>query len=357
MSGTSADGIDAVLVQFDSDRCHLVGSSSQPFSASLQRQIHALADGQSCTLEQLAELDLTLGHAFAEAALALVSQHQIAPEQIAAIGCHGQTVRHRPTTDATQGFSIQIGDANIIAERTGITTVADFRRRDIAAGGHGAPLAPGFHAWAFGSATESRAVINIGGMSNITWLPADGTATGYDLGPGNVLMDAWCIKHLQQAYDSDGQWAAGGDLEPALLGKLIAHPFIQATPPKSTGRETFNLHWLQSLLQNETPQNVQRTLCEFTAQVIARTCAPLAGNAAYICGGGAQNRFLMQRLAALLPQWRIESTETIGVHPQWVEAMAFAWLARQRVTHQPGNLCSVTGASHPVVLGAIFPAR
>lgn len=361
MSGTSADGIDAAVVAMGPAHCQLIGSHSQSFTTEMQARIHALADGNQCTLEQLCELDIALGEAFALAAQRAIDNAGLQPHQITAIGSHGQTVRHRPQSADNAGLSLQIGDPNTIAERTGITTVADFRRRDIAAGGQGAPLAPGFHAWALGAAEGARALVNIGGISNLTWLPKTGPATGYDLGPGNVLMDAWAQRHLGQAYDSQGQWAAGGQVDQPLLQTLLAHPFLGAPAPKSTGRESFNIHWLDSVIAtaapNARPQDVQRTLCEFTAAAISAACQSLDGQRLYVCGGGANNHFLMSRLAARLPQWQVASSAELGIDPQWVEAMAFAWLAHQRLSGAAGNLCGVTGAKHPVPLGAVYAAR
>lgn len=359
MSGTSADGIDAAVVAFDSAHCQLIGSHSQSFTGEMQARIHGLADGQQCTLEQLCELDIALGEAFAKCALRAIENSGLQPHQIAAIGSHGQTVRHRPQSATQTGLSLQIGDPNTIAERTGITTVADFRRRDIAAGGQGAPLAPGFHAWAMGAvAGDARALVNIGGISNLTWLPQSDTAIGYDLGPGNVLMDAWTQRHLGQAYDAQGQWAASGQLDPTLLQALLAHPFFSAPAPKSTGRELFNIRWLDSVIAaaapDARPQDVQRTLCELTAIAISSACETLDAQHLYVCGGGAHNPFLMNRLSARLPGWQVASTSALGIDPQWVEAMAFAWLAHQRLAGAAGNLCSVTGAQHPTPLGAIY---
>ena len=357
MSGTSADGIDAALVEFQDNQISLIGGRSQAFSKDLQTSIHTLADSTSCSLEQLGSLDAQLGHAFAECVLAILKEHKIAAHQIAAIGCHGQTVRHRPPVNSQTGFTLQIGDGNIIAERTGITTVNDFRRRDMAAGGQGAPLAPGFHQWALKSANSNRAVVNIGGMSNLTWLPTNGSASGYDLGPGNVLMDAWIQTHQSQPFDQDGCWAASGVASHELLDELLRHPFLNMPAPKSTGREAFNLSWLQDVLKrypNQVAADVQATLCEFTARVISDACKALDCNELYICGGGSKNNHLMATLSRLLPQWLIQTTDAIGVDSQWMEAMAFAWLARETLARRPSNLCSVTGAKHPVILGAVY---
>ncbi|BFM10278.1 anhydro-N-acetylmuramic acid kinase [Simiduia litorea] len=357
MSGTSADGIDAALVAFEDNKATLIGALSQPFSKALQTAIHTLADSATCSLEQLGALDAQLGLAFADCALALLKQQQIPTHQVTAIGSHGQTVRHRPPTSNTSGFTLQIGDANLIAETTGITTVADFRRRDMAAGGQGAPLAPAFHHWALKSQQSNRVVVNIGGMSNLTWLPSEGAPNGYDLGPGNVLMDCWIQQHQGKAFDANGDWAATGKPHAELLGTLLEHPFLSQAAPKSTGREAFNLSWLNTRLANLSeisPTDVQATLCEFTAQVISDACIALPSQELYICGGGSKNQALMRAIKRLLPDWLVESSNTAGIDAQWMEAMAFAWLARETLARRPGNLCSVTGAKRPAILGAVY---
>ncbi|MDN3638387.1 anhydro-N-acetylmuramic acid kinase [Simiduia curdlanivorans] len=357
MSGTSADGIDAALVTFENNKATLIGALNQPFSRALQTGIHNLADSATCSLEQLGALDAQLGLAFADCALALLKQHEIPAHQVSAIGSHGQTVRHRPPSIDTNGFTLQIGDANLIAEKTGITTVADFRRRDMAAGGQGAPLAPAFHHWALQSERCNRVVVNIGGMSNLTWLPSTGSPNGYDLGPGNVLMDSWIQEHQAKPFDTDGSWAASGTLHLGLLTELLQHPFLSQAAPKSTGREAFNLTWLKrklDTLPSVSQADVQATLCEFTARVISDACMALPGQELYICGGGSKNDTLMHAIKRQLPSWQVETSNTAGIDAQWMEAMAFAWLARETLARRPGNLCSVTGAKRPAILGAVY---
>ncbi len=361
MSGTSSDAIDAVLINTQ-PQIELIATHSSLIPTGLQQQIHQVADPKKSSIDQLGQLDHQLGNAFAKAALELISVANISPGMIRAIGSHGQTIRHRPPPDAYP-FTLQIGDPNIIAEKTGITTVADFRRRDMACGGQGAPLVPGFHHAVFSSRTMDRAIVNIGGMANITWLPRselESAVIGFDTGPGNVLLDAWIQHHSQQRFDYNGDWAAQGKLHKGLLDLLLAEDFFHRPPPKSTGREMFNLEWLQNRLEgfNDaiSPIDIQRTLVEMSAQTIADCIHALsaAHKDIFICGGGAFNQFLMQRLQDLLTPNCVASTAQLGIAPQWIEAMAFAWLAYRRIENKPGNICSVTGATEPSVLGAIY---
>lgn len=359
MSGTSSDAVDAVLVathpQFE-----LTATHSLAFDLSLQQSIHQLADPQTGTIEQLGELDCKLGHVFATAALELLQKAKVSSDQIIAIGSHGQTIRHRP--NSAHPFTLQIGDANIIAQRTGVTTVADFRRRDIAAGGQGAPLVPAFHQAIFSNDKIDRAIINIGGMANITWLPKSQQelVIGFDTGPGNVLLDGWIHQHLQQRFDQKGDWAAQGKVNQPLLDLLLSEDFFQQLPPKSTGREMFHLSWLKNHLKKIegaiSPVDVQRTLLELTAQSIADSFQKISTDRKeiFVCGGGAFNQFLMQRLQYLLSPNTVNSTAALGIDPQWIEAMAFAWLAQQRMENKTGNLGSVTGATENCVLGGIY---
>ncbi|AFU99066.1 anhydro-N-acetylmuramic acid kinase [Simiduia agarivorans] len=360
MSGTSADGIDAALVQFTNHRYELVASRHQPFSDSLRTRIHAIADAHQWRPAELGELDVILGQAFASAALALLDTACIKRQQVIAIGSHGQTIRHQPPAPGLTPFTTQIGDANTIAEQTGIDTIADFRRRDMAAGGQGAPLAPGFHQWAWGRRQDSFAVVNLGGISNLTWLASSGQqAEGFDCGPANTLMDAWCQRHLNRAFDKNGEWAASGRIDDALLRALQAHPFLRQTGPRSTGREAFNLAWLDQVLQQLpplAPADVQASLCEFTALCITQPLQARPASQLYCCGGGAYNTHLLNRLQSRLPAWQVMSTAALGLAPEWVEASAFAWLAYQFIRQQPGNLPAVTGATAPRVLGARFPS-
>ena len=373
ISGTSADGIDAALVRFDSDapgaRCNLVHGRTHAWEPVLREQLIALGQGGDATsLDALGTLDVRVAHAFADAARALLEAAGVPAAQVRAIGSHGQTVRHRPAGAAFDGpasgqripFTWQLGDGNVIAEHTGIATVADFRRRDVAAGGQGAPLLPALHAALLHAPGEDRAVLNLGGIANLTLLPASGTVRGFDTGPANALMDAWCQLHTGAPYDADGAFAASGTLDQALLSQLLDDPWFAAPPPKSTGREQFHLDWLQARLGDATrrPEDVQATLLELTARTVAdalRATQP-ATRRVLACGGGVHNPLLMARLAALLPEAVVESTAAQGVDPDFIEAMGFAWLARETLAGRPGNLPAVTGAQGPRVLGAIHHA-
>ncbi|WP_052480901.1 anhydro-N-acetylmuramic acid kinase [Gilvimarinus agarilyticus] len=364
MSGTSADGIDAALLAIDESQCQLLAHHSVAFDAHLRSQIHALCSGPNTNeIEAAGAMDSHLGELFAEAANTLLSQCQLAPQRISAIGSHGQTIRHRPPGSNPQPFSWQIGDPNIIAARTGITTVADFRRRDIAEGGQGAPLVPAFHAAVFAHPQHNRAIVNLGGIGNISWLAAGAQTLGFDTGPGNNLMDGWILRHRGLAYDANGEWGASAEANPELLAQLLKHPYLSLPIPKSTGREDFHLGWLDVQLENFTtlqPAQVQATLALFTAETIARhiTQCPKAdaGGELYLCGGGAHNALLKQHIASLLPRFSVESTAELGIDPDWVEAAAFAWLAQRRLKGLPGNLPSATGARRAAPLGAVYPA-
>lgn len=357
------DSVDAVLVDFGPSRLQTLGYACLPIPQTLKRAIGALCMEGSDDLDTLGRTDHQLGSLFAKAALTVLKNASVPAKAVTAIGSHGQTIRHRPPQAGTQHpFTLQIGDPNIIAATTGIATVADFRRRDIALGGQGAPLVPAFHQEVFRSDRINRAVVNIGGMANVTWLPTAGDVLGYDTGPGNVLMDAWCQRHIGLGFDRDGAWAAGGSALPSLLSLLKAHPFFALPPPKTTGREDFNLNWLdRQIAAHPTavhPQQIQATLLALTAESIAGAMAGLPGKAeeVYICGGGALNLELVAALAALLSPARVATTSALGIDPRWVECIAFAWLAKQRLLGLPGNLPSVTGARAPAVLGGVYPA-
>jgi anhydro-N-acetylmuramic acid kinase len=365
MSGTSLDSIDAVVIQTDGAQAKLLASHSHPIENALRHRLLALAESPTTTLEEVGEVDRELGIQFACAVRDLLSLAAIPAIRIVAIGSHGQTIRHRPARSGpSRGFTLQIGDPNTIAEMTGICTVADFRRRDVAAGGQGAPLVPAFHQAVFGSPGVDRVVANIGGMSNISVLPESGSdATGFDTGPGNALMDAWTTLHLGLPFDADGDWASSGKADMALLSALLRHPFLSLPPPKSTGREEFNLPWLERALgelgRRLEPQDVQATLLELTARTLIAgimdampTCTEI-----YLCGGGARNVTLVDKLAQLLPGRTVATTEHLGVHPDWVEACAFAWLGHQSLIGSPGNLPSVTGATRRVILGGVYPGH
>lgn len=362
MSGTSVDGIDAVLVSLsDGKPPVLAASHTHPVPATIRDEIQALMHAGADEIERMGELDMALGELFAAAANAVINKAGLAPKDIRAIGSHGQTIRHRPR--AAHPFTLQIGNPSVIAERTGITTVADFRARDIAAGGQGAPLVPAFHRQMFRSPERERVVVNIGGIANITCLPADATrpVTGFDTGPGNTLLDQW-IRHRQgHNHDDNGQWAAAGRASNELLEQLLADPYFAAPPPKSTGREHFNLEWLQGHLKRlaapPADADVQATLVQLTAGTIATAIRRFLPDTqeAYVCGGGAHNRALMAALADNLSGIRVATTEALGLPPDWVEAAAFAWLAHQTLQGQPGNVPAVTGARRAVILGGIYP--
>lgn len=355
MSGTSLDGIDVALVSFHGANPELLATHYRPYSPSLKQSLLALHQPAHDELHRAMLLANELGREYAEASAALLKSAAIRPTQVRAIGCHGQTVRHRP--DA--GYTVQLGNAALLAELSGITVINDFRSRDIAAGGHGAPLVPAFHDQVLRHPDLHRVIVNIGGISNLTDLAPGQATTGFDCGPGNLLLDTWIMRHRNQAYDADGAWAASGQIIPALLQALQAEPFLQASPPKSSGRDLFNLEWLEKhLTGNEQPADVQATLLALSVQAIAdaisRYCA--GAEEIYLCGGGARNRELVKLLTASLPNCTIQPTDALGIEAEWMEAIAFAWLARQALHGHSANLPAVTGAHHPCILGAIYPA-
>ncbi|MFC6634474.1 anhydro-N-acetylmuramic acid kinase [Microbulbifer taiwanensis] len=361
MSGTSVDSIDAVLVDFgdeDALKPKIHTALGHPIHPPLRDAILALCAPGPSELDRAGQLDRQLGQAFAEAANTLLARAGIDPGDVTAIGSHGQTVRHRPPGTVASPFTLQLGDPNTITALTGITTVADFRRRDMALGGQGAPLMPAFHRAAFAT-DRNRAVVNIGGMANITELAADGSVYGYDTGPGNALLDYWIGLHQGQPFDRDGAWAASGRVHSELLNRLMADPYFAAKPPKSTGRETFNASWLEQACSGLelAPADVQATLAEVTAASIAEGVHLFAdGGELLVCGGGAKNRDLLSRLRRRLPTWSIADTGSYGLDADWLEAVGFAWLARQTLLGLPGNCPGVTGAKQETVLGAIYPA-
>lgn len=360
MSGTSVDAVDAVLVDFQGPAPVLLHTYSEPIPPSLRAQIIELFTPGPDEIDRMGALHRQLGYLYSSAVTALLTLAEVPTTQILAIGNHGQTIRHRPNPAAEHAFSLQIGDHHYLAQTTGICVVGDFRGRDIAVGGQGAPLVPGFHQAVFGSATASRCVLNIGGIANLTYLPGEGACIGFDTGPGNGLMDAWIQRHQNLAFDADGLWAASGSVDSGLLVQLLSHPYFSQPPPKSTGKEEFTLAWLETVLAHCAPieaANVQRTLLELTAVSISRTLERFCPDCddIYLCGGGVNNQLLWSRLEALL-QKPLSTTAALGVPPQWVEAMAFAWLAKRCLDGLPGNVPSVTGAGQAVVLGAIYPA-
>ncbi len=358
MSGTSADGIDAALVQFPVEGgCRFVHGHTFDWQVRTRDALIALGQGaEPASLDALGQLDAEVGIAFAAAANGLLERAGIAHAQVRAIGSHGQTIRHRPT--ASPAFTWQIGDANRIAELTGITTVADFRRRDVAAGGHGAPLMPAFHLAMLGSSGEDRAVLNLGGIANLSLLARDGSLRGFDTGPANALLDGWCQRHLGTAFDADGAFAASGRVDEALLARLLDDAWFALPPPKSTGREQFHLDWVDARLGDTPPADVQATLLELTATTVTGALlAHLPGVRRLLaCGGGVRNTLLLRRIAARLPGVEVVSSAAYGLDPDYMEAMGFAWLARETLAGRPGNLPSVSGARGPRILGAIHPA-
>ncbi len=361
MSGTSMDAVDAALVDF-TQGMRLVGTHSISLPDDLKARLIALSLPGPDEIERLGRTDVELGQLFAKAVHGVLESSEHHAAEIRAIGSHGQTIRHRPQGDMP--FTLQISDPNTIAENTGITVIADFRRRDMAAGGQGAPLVPAFHASVFGHESRHRIVLNLGGIANITVLPGgqQEKAYGFDTGPANTLMDAWSQFRRGIAYDAGGEWAASGDVNAALLQTLLAHPYFSRSAPKSTGREDFNLAWLEGALAAQPEHiadvDVQATLLELTANSIALAIqkAGLSRGELLLCGGGAFNNALWHRLQALLHNWTLQSTADFGLAPGWVEAAAFAWLARQTLLGQPGNLPAVTGADGPRILGGIYPA-
>ncbi|MCX7960211.1 MAG: anhydro-N-acetylmuramic acid kinase [Burkholderiales bacterium] len=356
MSGTSLDGVDAVLVDFSGARPRVLASSRVPYDAALRAELAALVAPGENELERAALAANALARIYARAVEALDFAAHGGKAAVRAVGCHGQTVRHRPE----RGYTIQIGNAALLAELTGITVVADFRSRDVAAGGQGAPLVPAFHAAVFASPTEPRVVLNLGGIANLTWLPAGGAVSGFDTGPGNCLLDAWAERHLGTAHDEGGAWAAAGTAIAPLLARLLAEPYFGRPPPKSTGRELFDLRWLaEKLSGKEEPPDVQATLVELTARSVAQAIAAHCPRVARViaCGGGTKNATLLRRLEALVAPVPLETSDAYGLAPQLVEATAFAWLAREAIEGRAASLPAATGARAPRVLGAVYPGK
>ena len=376
ISGTSVDGIDAALVCFEESanpsaraRPSMAGLSTQAsaklilgrtyaYPDALRTRILALAKSSaSIALDDYGHLDVEIGECFATAALSLLREAGVVPSAIAAIGSHGQTVCHRPT--GAFPFTLQIGDPSVIAERTGIVTTADFRRADIAAGGQGAPLLPALHAAVMSDPMIPRAILNLGGIANLTLLAPNRDVLGFDTGPANCLLDAWAARHLGMARDEGGAWARSGRVDESLLAAWLTEPYFAAAPPKSTGREVFNLDWLGARLPpNIAPVDIQATLLALSTRSIANALRTHGAGTREVfgCGGGVHNAALMDALRVELADMRIDTTAALGLDPDFVEAAGFAWLARARLAGQPGNLPSVTGARGPRVLGAIYAA-
>jgi anhydro-N-acetylmuramic acid kinase len=355
MSGTSLDGADAAIVEFQAAGARVLAFASVAFPADLRSTLLALSDPTTDSLDAAGEAQRTLADHYAKAVQAALAKGAIDPGQVGAIGCHGQTVRHRPE----RGFTIQLNDPARLAELTGIDVVADLRRRDMAAGGQGAPLAPAFHDAVFRHASIGRTIVNIGGIANVTLLVPGAPCIGFDCGPGNVLLDAWAGRHLGVAFDRDGAWSATGRVLPELLARLLAEPFLGQAPPKSAGRELFNLRWLKAQVPAATRrEDVQATLAEFTARAITDAIARQAPSTReiYLCGGGVRNAAIVAAIGRNAGGRRVDTTGALGVAPQEVEAAAFAWLAMKCVRREPIDLRTITGASGPRILGAIYPA-
>ncbi len=361
ISGTSMDAIDAALVKIGGGECRVVATHSQPISPEAMADLRQIVDHPDhVTLERLGQLDVALGRDFAAAATQLMQSGGLDRRDVRGIGSHGQTLFHAPR--GTHPFTMQIADANIIAASTGVTTVADFRRRDVALGGQGAPLVPAFHEAVFASADEPRAACNIGGIANLTVMVPGQPLSGFDTGPGNTLMDAWTRLKRGHPHDDNGAWAASAEPDAALLAVLLDYDYFRSPAPKSTGAEEFNLGWIERRLDRIrkplSPAEVQSTLCQLTAETIANAltgACPQSGGL-YLCGGGAHNLALVERIQALLPTWRIEMTDALGIGVDWVEAAAFAWLASRTLAGLSGNDPAVTGARSATVLGGIYPA-
>ena len=350
------DAIDAALVDFEVAPLSIIATSATPFEPELKRRISALIDhADHVALDEVGQIDVELGRAFAQAALALMKAAGISADRVTAIGSHGQTLRHRP--DLGVPFTWQIGDPNTLAEMTGVSVVADFRRRDVAAGGQGAPLLPVFHDQVFRSDDEDRVIANLGGIANITILTNDSSVTGFDTGPANRLLDAWIARHLGKDFDAGGAWAASGRVDDTLLNELLDEPYLRLAPPKSTGRELFNLPWLENKLGlfSRAPRHVQATLQQFTACTLAAAVRQYApGASLYVCGGGAHNLALLDSIAALIAPNRVASTAALGLDPDYVEAVAFAWFAKRTLEGLASSAGSVTGAQGARILGGVY---
>lgn len=361
ISGTSMDAVDCALVDFQNGTPNLVDFINLEIPAKLKSSILGLCgDGQN-QVQTLGSVDVELGQLFAQASLDILHNNQLSSKQITAIGSHGQTVRHQPpqTDSSILPFTLQLGDPNTIAARTGITTIADFRRKDMAIGGQGAPLVPAFHREIFSSNEHDRFILNIGGISNLTLLiKNDKSVSGFDTGPGNVLLDAWIQKNKNLAFDKNGDWGASGKVNSALLSKLLDDNYFQQSPPKSTGREYFNLHWLESRLlefNNLPTEDIQATLVEFTTTSICDSILPLLSSGELIvCGGGARNGEIISSLKAKLSNYIVTTSTEQGLDGDSVEAIAFAWLAKQAMERKTIDYTEITGASHPIIMGGVY---
>lgn len=362
MSGTSLDGVDGVLAQDEGAGQGLQSRQHAhvPFPAALRSELLALNRSGPDELHRAALAANALVRCYAAVVTQLLRSAGLAAREVTAIGAHGQTVRHQPGAFDGTGYTLQLMNGALLAELTGIDVVCDFRSRDVAAGGQGAPLVPAFHAACFALPGADRAVLNLGGIANLSLLRADGSVTGFDTGPANVLMDGWCARHTGKAYDGHGEWAAAGMVDEALLQRCLAEPYFALAPPKSTGRDLFDMAWLDARLPElmPAPQDVMATLSELTARSVAHALLQHAPrtSALFVCGGGAFNKHLMARLSGLLPAMPVHSTSALGVPPDEVEALAFAWLAKACIAREAGNVPAVTGARGPRVLGTAYPA-
>jgi anhydro-N-acetylmuramic acid kinase len=356
MSGTSLDGIDTALVAFPGGKPKLLATHYRPYAPELKQTLLALHHPSANEIHQSQLAANELAREYAAATKALLKQAELSAAEITSIGCHGQTIRHCPE----HGYTLQIGNHALLAELSGIKVVGDFRSSDIAAGGHGAPLVPAFHDMTLRHPEVHRVIVNIGGIANLTNLPPGAATLGFDCGPGNMLMDAWISRHQGAAFDNHGAWAASGKVIAPLLQALLKEPYFSAAPPKSCGRDLFNMDWLNAHLQgNEAPADVQATLLALTCNSITSAIKQFCPGAEeiYLCGGGAHNGALVSALEHSLPNCRIQLTDALGVGADWMEAIAFAWLARQALHGKPANLPLVTGAAHPCILGAIYPSH
>ena len=359
MSGTSLDGVDVAIVDFDEHPPRLLHCSTTQYDDNLRQRLHSLCQSESVSLDHLYGLDAELGELYASTVNTALEITSLDRSKIVAIGCHGQTIRHCP--DAATPYTVQIGDPNRLVTLTRIPVVTDFRRKDIALGGQAAPLAPAFHRFVFGTADENRALINIGGIANVTYLPrhAEEPIIGFDTGPGNTLLDSWNEQHQGSTFDANGTWARSGQVLPDLLDAMLeGEDYFRRQAPKSTGTEYFNSSWLQPFLKSGYAANdVQATLVELTATTIANALSGLPEQTkCFICGGGARNQYLLERLAKVLPRSEVTTTTDLGLDPDFVEAVAFAWLARERIHLRDGNIPAVTRARHAAILGGVYAA-
>jgi len=357
MSGTSMDAVDCALVSFDDNKTNLISYSQYPLDDDTKKRVRSV--NAKVDIEEIDQLDMHLGHLFASATNTMIKKSNINPKDIIAIGSHGQTVLHEP--NAPVPLSLQIANPNIIANETGILTIADFRSMDIAAGGQGAPLAPAFHQFQFHHLEKNRVVLNIGGMANITVLPCDKylKIIGFDTGPGNALMDNWARQHLNTDMDKDGEWANSGCVDQVLLDEMLRDDYFKTAPPKSTGIEYFNLDWLDRYDCSLKSEDIQATLLALSVQTISQAIQQYASNTdeVLVCGGGVHNKALMHAIREQLPNCNVVSTSEYGLDPDCIEAVTFAWLAKRRIENKPGNLPSVTGATESVLLGALYEVK